>query len=785
MSVVNNCAFKINKIAIIGNYYPRKCGIATFTTDLLSSILKKEHGIECLAIVMNDKKGGYHYPEEVRFELDSYTLKDYHVAADFINKNDFDIVCVQHEYGIFGGDYGSYIIELLNNLKVPIVTTLHTILKYPNLQQLRILKKISELSDRLIVMSYRAIDILKGIYDVQPDKIVMIPHGIPDVPFIDPNYYKDRLNVEGKKVIMTFGLISPNKGIEYMIEALPNVIEKHSDVVYIVLGETHPHIKRDYGESYRLMLQRRSIDLGIEKHVIFYDKFVDTSKLCEFLGSADIYVTPYLNKEQIISGTLAYALGTGKATISTPYWYAEEMLAEGRGLLVSFGDSLSLATAINYLLDNEKERHLMRKRAYEFCREMIWEKVALEYLEVFEDVKIEKERKPRMVYKTKTIEEEIFFEIPKLKLDHLIRMTDDVGILQHAKYIVPDRHHGYCTDDNSRALIVTLMAHKVMPYEDKLYDYICKYLSFLYYAFNEKYGRFRNFLRYDRRWLEDIGSQDSHGRALYSLGKTIALSKSDDIMSVALYLFERALHSVSNFDSPRAWSFSIIGVYEYLKRFSGDRKVKRIAERILSMLLDLYRRNADINWPWIEEKITYANGVIPHALIVGGDILDRDDILYTGLSSLEWLINIQIEKGEYFVPVGNKGWYARGKEKARFDQQPLEAVSIIEACQVAYYYTNDIKWLTYAQKCFEWFLGKNDLNMPLYDFETGGCCDGLTPKGPNMNQGAESTLAWLLSLLTIYQMKNEEIVVEPDLRTDIDVNRGCSYECFDNEGTIS
>lgn len=782
MPLINCCENNKKRIAIIGNYSPRKCGIATFTTDLLISISKIERNIECWAIVMNDKISRYSYPEEVRFEINSDNLSEYETAADFLNKNDIDIVCLQHEYGIFGGNYGSHIVNLLSNLKMPVITTLHTVLKYPTKEQLDIIKNISALSDRLIIMSHKAIEILKETYNIQTEKIIMIPHGIPNVPFIDPNYYKDYLNVEGKKVIMTFGLISPNKGIEYMIDALPNIIEKHPEVVYIVLGETHPHIKREYGESYRLMLQKKAKTLGIEKHLIFHDKFVDITELCNFLGAADIYVTPYLNKEQIVSGTLAYALGTGKATVSTPYWYAEEMLNDGRGILVPFKDSISLAESINYLIDNEKERHSIRKKAYMYCREMIWEEVALKYINLFKDVINERKRNPKTFSQLKKIENKIPHEIPQLKLDHLFRMTDDVGILQHAKYIIPDRYHGYCTDDNSRALVTVLLVQNIIPYEDKLSDYVCKYLSFLHYAFNKKEERFRNFLGYDRKWHEEVGSQDCHGRAIYSLGKTIVLSNSDDIISIALNLFERALNQLNTFDSPRAWSFSIIGINEYLKRFVGDRKVKKTAEILLYRLFDMYQKNSAQDWPWVENKITYANGIIPQAMMTGGKLFCREDIFNEGLKSLEWLINIQIDKKGYFVPIGNNGWYHRGEEKARFDQQPIEAMNIIEACQTAYDFTRNIKWFHYAQKCLEWFIGKNDLNVPLYDYITGGCCDGLTPKGPNRNQGAESTLAWLISLLTIYKMKSEMTLDKSDSKRDDDIGdpkRGYTYEYLD------
>jgi glycosyltransferase involved in cell wall biosynthesis len=759
MTKTGNLPSYPHKIALIGNHLPRWCGIATFTTDLLAGLAEENPSGVCWAVVMNDIPEGYRYPAQVRFEVNQRVLAEYRLAADFLNMNRVEVVCLQHEFGIFGGENGAHVMDLLGNLRMPVVTTLHTVLQSPSAGQLAVARRVAQLSDRLVVMSQRARKILREVYGVPEAKIVLIHHGIPDVPFVDPNYYKDQYGVEGRKVILTFGLLSPGKGIETMIEALPAVVARHPEVVYIVLGATHPHVKKEQGESYRLSLQRRARELGIGDHLIFHNRFVDLKELCEFLGATDIYATPYLNQEQIVSGTLAYALGSGKATISTPYWYAEEMLAEGRGRLVPFKDSAALAEQVNDLLDHEVERHAMRKRAYTFCREMIWKEVARRYLALFNEVKTERACSPRPVFRAKTMDMAPR-ELPQPKLDHIIRLSDNVGILQHAKYIVPDRYHGYCTDDNARALIAVLMAREMIPKSDAVTNLACTYISFLHHAFNEETGRFRNFMGYDRRWLEEVGSEDSHGRAVWGLGDAVALAESADIRDAARAVFEKALPALTEFTFPRTWSFALGGIHAYLTRYSGDSEVRRVREALADKLLEKYKQNATDEWPWIEDRLTYANGKIAQTLILCGRHMDRAEMLQAGLRSLEWLMTVQTDPKGHFVPVGNNGWYPRGGTKARFDQQPIEALDMIEACREAYDATNDSKWISHAQRCLEWFLGRNDLNAPLYNHKTGGCCDGLNADGPNRNQGAESTLVCFLSMLHLNRMRSSQIAVE-------------------------
>ncbi len=749
----------INSVAVIGNYLPRQCGIATFTTDLVEALSTEAPDINCRAVVMNDKPEGYPYPEKVRFEINQNKLTDYSVASEFLNISQVDIVCVQHEYGIFGGPAGSHILKLLADLRMPVVTTLHTVLRDPAPEYREVMHKLSDLSDKLIVMSRKAFDFLKDIYAVPEEKIAFIHHGIPDMPFIDPNFYKDQFGVEGKRVLLTFGLLSPNKGIENVLQALPSVTKKHPDVTYIILGATHPSILKAHGEEYRISLQQLVHKLNISDHVIFQNRFVELKELCEFLGTADIYVTPYLEEAQITSGTLAYAMGTGKAVISTPYWYATEMLAEGRGIIVQFKNSEAMAEQIIDLLDDDVRRNAMRKKAYTFSRAAIWKEVSQRYLEVFSEVKLNRARRPRPRHSyIENIKSITNFELPEIKLDHLKTLTDDTGILQHATHTIPDRVHGYCTDDNARALMVAAMGRKYLISGGMDFDYLSsQYLSFLQYAFNVEKGRFRNFMTYARQWTEEVGSEDAHGRALWGLGKAVVFLENPGQLAMATTLFGQALKAVEHFNSPRATAFALVGMHAYLQKFSGDSEVRRIREILADRLFKQFENNASEGWLWPESALNYANGKLPHALLLSGQWMQRSDMVDLGLRTLEWLLNVQTEKG-HFVPIGNNGWYEKDGHKARFDQQPIEANAMIEACVEAFNITRDKTWIDNAVMCFQWFLGHNDLNMPLYDAKTGGCRDGLMADGINNNEGAESSLAWLLSLMTLQKLYDDEIL---------------------------
>jgi glycosyltransferase involved in cell wall biosynthesis len=748
----------INRIAFIGNYLPRRCGIATFTTDLCEAIASEFNEITCFAMPVNDIAEGYAYPPRVRFELAEKDIESYRRAASFLNINSVDLTCLQFEYGIFGGRVGSHILALLRELRMPIVTTLHTILIEPDPDQRRVLEEVATLSDRLVVMSQRGKGYLQEIYHVSPDKIDLIPHGIPDVPFVDPSFHKDMFGVEGKMVLLSFGLLSASKGIETVIEALPAVLADHPNVVYIILGETHPHVRKVDGEAYRLSLQWLARERGVESNVIFYNRFVSLEELNEFIGAADIYITPYLNQAQITSGTLAYTLGAGKAVISTPYWYAEEMLAEDRGVLVPFADPTALAEKIIDLLDDEAKRHAIRKRAYMFGREMIWQQVARRYRESFERARAERRHYSNLGFAVKALDHQPG-ELPPLKLDHLHHMTDETGVLQHAIFTIPNYHEGYTTDDNARALIVSALLEDLGNQE--AFELASRYLAFIWYAYNTETRRFRNFMTYQRTWREASGSDDSHGRALWALGTVLGSSHTPALHSMAGWLFEQALPAIVDTTSPRAWAFALIGIHEYLRRFAGDRRASQVREELAGRLLSLYESNRSDDWRWYEEGLTYCNAALPHALLMCGKSMPNPSMTDAALESLTWLAELQrANKGGHFVPIGSNGFYRRGGERARFDQQPIEGQAMVSACLEAYRITQDERWNKEARRAFEWFLGRNDLNLSIYDPTTGGCRDGLHPDRPNENLGTESTLAFLQSLLELRLAENNFLSVE-------------------------
>lgn len=753
----NITGHSIKRIAFVGNYLPRQCGIATFTTDLCEAVAHQYSGTTCIALPINDIETGYAYPNRVRFELAEKDINSYLSASDFLNINDVDMVCLQFEYGIFGGKTGSHILALLRGLRMPIVTTLHTILENPNRDQRHVLEEVAALSDRLVVMSERGSEFLQNIYNVTPGKIDIIPHGIPDVPFVDPSFNKDLFGVEGKTVLLSFGLLSASKGIETVISALPAIVERFPDLVYIVVGATHPHVIQHEGETYRLSLQWLAQQKGVESNVIFYNRFVSLEELVEFISAADIYITPYLNEAQIVSGTLAYTLGAGKAVISTPYWYAQEMLSDGRGVLVPFRDPEALAEQVIKLLDNEAERHAMRKRAYMFGRKMVWSEVAKRYMESFKRARVERRHYIPPGFTAKALDKHPG-DLPPLKLDHLDHLTDYTGILQHALFTVPNYAHGYTTDDNARALLVSILLDKLG--NRKSWGLASRYLAFLGFAFNDQTKRFRNFMDYQRNWLESIGSDDSQGRTLLALGISLNHSNALALKGLSSWLFEQTLPTILLTTSPRAWAFALIGIDEYLQKFGGDRRVSHVRDELAGRLLTLYQNNRTEEWLWYEKSLSYCNAALPHAMMICGKSIPNDAMTNAGLESLKWLAKLQRADAGHFVPIGSNGFYQHGGERARFDQQPIEAQAMVSACLEAFRVTGDKFWNKEARRAFEWFLGRNDLNLSVYDPTTGGCRDGLHSDRLNENQGAESTLAFLQSLLELRLAEQTHLSME-------------------------
>jgi glycosyltransferase involved in cell wall biosynthesis len=731
----------IRHIALLGNYMPRHCGIATFTTDLATAIEAELGGVECGVLAMNDSGKRYAYGDRVRFEIAESDLASYRRATDFLNVGGADVLCLQHEYGIFGGRAGSHVLALLREVRMPIVTTLHTILGEPTADQRRVMDEIAHLSTRLVVMSERGGELLREVHGVPASKIDLIPHGIPSFP--GPRESKRRLGLEGKSVVLTFGLLSPDKGIEYVIEALPAVVARHPEAIYLVLGATHPHVKERHGETYRNNLESRARKLGVESNIIFHDRFVSLAELTEFLSAADIYITPYLNPEQITSGTLAYAIGAGKAVVSTPYRYACELLAEGRGVLVPPRSSAAIADALAGLLGDRDERHALGERAAAYGCDMGWPSVARKYVQSMQRALGESRRTS---FEAKTLAERPL-DLPELNLEHLRVMTDDTGMLQHATFSVPRYEDGYCLDDNARALLLMALVEDAGSVDSATARALAsRYLAFVSHAFNQELGRFRNFMTYARRFTEACGSEDSHGRALWALGAVVGRSSAPGRRSLGGQLFHAALPAVATFSSPRGRALALLGIGEYLRAFEGESGVESLQRVVAERLLASFMETGSSDWPWCEDCVTYDNARLPQALIVSGGQLGNPEMTGVGLRSLAWLAEIQRSKEGAFAPIGSNGFYSRQRDRARFDQQPLEACAMVSACLDAWRVSGESRWLDEVKRAFRWFLGDNQLHFSLYDPATGGCRDGLHPDRPNENQGAESTLAFLLAL---------------------------------------
>ena len=743
----------VTKVAFLGDYPPRQCGIATFTRDLRESVVAANPDWSCPVIAVSDRPGTYPYTDTVRFEIPQPDVASYVRAANFLNLAHMDDLCVQHEFGIFGGAAGSHLLALLRRVRMPVVTTLHTVLENPDTDQRRVFTELVDLSSRVVVMAERAHGMLRSLYGVDDGKISVIPHGIPDTAFTDPSFYKDQFEVAGRPVMLTFGLLSPNKGIEYVIQALPEIVSRHPRLVYIVLGATHPNLMREEGENYRLQLERMARRLGVEKNVLFVNRYVSNEELCEYIGATDIYITPYLNEAQITSGTLSYCFGAGKAVVSTPYWHAAELLADGAGAIVPFRDAAAIAREVNALLDDEKRLNTNRKQAYLSGRHMVWAEVAKSYTQVFEKACEHYEIfRNHQLHAAAPLGEHS--HLPPWRFDHLLRMTDSTGIFQHAIFTVPWFDHGYCTDDNARALLLSILLEELdeCPHEVRLAR--AAYAAFLQHAFVRETARFRNFMSFDRQWLESHGSEDSHGRALWALGAVVGRTRSESLRAWAAPLFEEALPSVDTFRSPRAWAFSILGLHEYLRTLEGDLLAARLREELSNRLFALWKRVATPEWPWFEDVVAYDNARLSHALILSGRWTENHAMRDAGLQSLRWLMDHQRGEGGCFRPVGSNGFWHRGGTPAEFDQQPIEATAAVSACIEAFNTTGDIHWRNEATRAFDWFLGANDLGELIYDPASGGCRDGLHPNRANQNQGAESTLSFWLALSEMKALDN-------------------------------
>ena len=739
MAVVVNDKGRVDHIALIGNFLPRKCGLATFTTDTYAALRERFPDMQVDVYAMDDRPGSYDFPPEVTRTIPEDDRLAYSEAARAIEASGAQAVWLQHEYGIFGGAAGDYILALLDRVSLPVIVTLHTVLDQPSADERRVMEALIRRASRLIVMAERGRNILERVYGADPKAIATIPHGVPNRPFAEPDTLKPLFGWQGRKVVLTFGLLAPGKGIETVIEALPAAVAEVPNLLYVVLGTTHPHLVAHEGEAYRDRLEALAIELGVGANITFVNSFVEHDALIDRLQAADVYVTPYTNPAQVTSGTLSYAVGVGKAVISTPYVHAREILADGHGVLVDFADTAGFARAIVALLADDENRHRLSERAYARGRTMIWPRVAESALAQIEAAIA---ASPRRLVRPSGMLTPLAPSIEAVE-----RMSDATGMLQHAVYSVPDRRHGYCIDDNARALILMTQIEEMA--DDVRDRWTTVYASFVNYAWNPEARRFRNFMRFDRSWCEDTGSEDSNGRALWALGVTARDAQMAKHRDWARMLYDQTAELAFDLGSPRAQAFAMLGAAAVLetdpRHSAALDTLARFGDAFLALLGEARRPE----WQWFEIVLAYDNARLPEAMLRAGAALGRDDLIACGLDTLGWIVARQTSPEGRFRAVGTESFHRAYAEPMPFDQQPLEAQATIDACAAAYAATHDPRWVEEAMRAYRWFLGANDLGLPLASPQDGGCFDGLMPTGVNRNQGAESILALQLASCAI------------------------------------
>ncbi|HEY2726059.1 MAG TPA: glycosyltransferase family 4 protein [Parafilimonas sp.] len=736
------------KLGFIGSFPPRECGIATFTQNLITAIHEGSNfsSNDAVVIAMNDFKSDYEYPPKVVFTINQENQQDYIKAADYINDSDIDVCVLQHEYGIFGGESGIYILSLLNRLTTPYIVTLHTVLKEPSFLQKIILQEIATSAFKVVVMSNMGADFLKNGYHIQPEKIMLIEHGVPAFGE-NLTVQKDLQKFKNRKLLLSFGLLNRNKGIETVIKALPEVVIKHPEVLYVILGNTHPAILRQSGEEYRNYLKRFAAQLNLRDNIYFINKFVTDEQLIGWLKEIEIYITPYNNEAQITSGTLSYAIGAGAAVISTPYWHAQELLANNRGKLFPFKDSVALSEIINELLDNPDELYTIRHNAYQYGQHLKWPRIGARYWELAaEATRYYKQLAPHTRFPDAD-------DFPVFNLTHIMRLTDNTGIVQHAKYGIPNLKEGYCLDDNTRALLMITMAYRQLKSSEAL-KLLPVYLSFVHYM-QTVGGHFRNFLHFNRAYLDEIGSEDSFGRNIWALGYLIRYAPNNSYREFASELFSKSFGVFNELNTIRGFANTIIGISHLLKYNQSDEGTMKMLITLTDKLMNALNNESEKNWYWFEDTMTYDNGILPLALLHSYEITGNTEVKQAALDSMDFLKEKTFSK-KYLTPVGNNGWLKKSGEMPLFDQQAIEVMAMVLLFEQAFQVTKDAIYIELMFTSFMWFLGENELHIPLYDHETHGCCDGLQYNGINRNQGAESTLAYLIAHLTVLKAMESE-----------------------------
>lgn len=721
------------KILFLSTYPPRECGIATFTKDLSDAVRKKFGNIVRPAIMaVNESESSlYRYGKNVKATLTQDEIASYEKAARKINSmRSISIVNIQHEFGLFGGEYGSHILRFMELVDKKIVTTLHTVLDEPTHAMKEVVKGIFARSDMAVVMTQTAKSILHKQYGVDPEKVVVIPHGVPGMRFEKAEKIKRKYGIKNRNVIVTFGLLSRGKGIEHFISSVPKIIEKHPDTLYLVVGQTHPRVREQEGESYRVELKGLAERLGIAENVKFLDKFLTLDEIKECLCMASIYASPSLDPQQICSGTVSYAMGAGKAIISSTNKYNSEVLASERGIIIGRPSSKRFAQQTIRLLDDENLRKRLERNAFEYSRKMTWPNVSTQYFNAFAGLS--------------QLDPEPFSRLPRISFRHFSNMTDEFGIVQFANYSKPDIESGYTLDDNARALAVAVMGYERYGTK-KMLKFADTFLGFV-----EKCqlhdGGFHNIVDGSREFSDDVGSEDSFGRAVWALGRTLKSALPEEYRLRAKKMLEKAIPGGNEIESPRAQADTLIGLVSSREYFNGE--ITPIKERLVDSLVSKYVEASDGGWKWFEGYLTYGNSRIPEALFDAHGYDKSGLAAKIARESIDFLTKTLFIGGK-LVPIGQDKWYVKGMERSLYDQQPIEAAGMTTAYLKAFEKTSDSTYLKKARASFDWFLGKNSMNQVVYDEATGGCFDGLTPNGVNANEGAESTVSYLYARLSI------------------------------------
>ncbi len=728
------------KIVVVGNYPPRKCGIATFTQNLITAILNSNKGnnddIEIEVIAMNDANNHYDYPDIVKRIISENDKQSYLKAANYINESGATVCVLQHEYGIFGGNSGILVLGLIKALKIPLVSTFHTVLEHPDYHQREVLKSIARYSSRIVVMCSKAKRMLKNVFDVEPKKINIIEHGVPDFEELIKEKPVRPQKWKGKKIIITFGLLNRNKGIETVIRALPEVVKKHPEVLYVVLGKTHPNVVKQHGEEYRENLKRITKQLNVETHVEFLDQFVSEKDLAVILSLADIYITPYLNKEQITSGTLSYALGAGLAVVSTPYWHAEEILANDNGRFFDFHDCQGLARVLNDLLDDEAAIKDLQEKSKQNSSHNRWPVVGVQYHDLLINVTKNAIQYLQEIKSTP--------EIPSFSFKAVERLTTQTGILQHAQGVVPYYKEGYSLDDNARAVLVSQMANSRF-HNEKYQDFLIKYLAFLLLMHRED-GTVNNMLSYYNQIIDAKLSEDTYGRTVWALGYVVKATNNDSVFRVAHELFHSLIQNTSHLNHSRGLANTILGLYHYIRKFPDQIDQISNLTMLADKLCEHYEAHSISRWNWFDAEVTYDNGLLPAALYFAFQITHNKRYLDIANKASGFIEDICFSNNHLSL-VGNKTWESDSKDKSNVGQQPLDAAAMVLMYDARYKTLNDSHSVEYLKKSFFWFFGENDLNIPLYDVRNKGVYDGLEEFEVNLNQGAESNITYLMAWL--------------------------------------